>query len=262
MGANEIFTDRRLFVRKLTFGSLSLLVLPNQLSAWDGNIRDRLQKDRGLIFLFQGDSITHGGRGMNPTDLNHVMGHGFAATVCARMAEAFPERGLKFFNRGLIGHKVTDLADRWEIDTLALKPDVLTVLVGINDSDSLRADAVNGVSVERYAEVYRDLLTKVRLQNPNVLLVLGEPFTLPYDTSNVRFADVRLRQEIVRQLALEFKAIFLPFQSVFNKALLRAPEKYWIWDNIHPTIAGHELMAREWIAQVSKRIGFLKKILK
>ncbi|HEY9260970.1 GDSL-type esterase/lipase family protein, partial [Chitinophaga sp.] len=115
----------------------------------------------------------------------------------------------------------------------------------------------------QYEQVYRQLLDESRAQNPHLLMVIGEPFTLPYGgtegDTNPRVADVKKRQEIARRLARDYNAVFVPFQQVFNDALKRAPEKYWIWDHVHPTVAGHELMAREWLKQVSSRLKFLKK---
>lgn len=239
----------------MVLGGLVLSQFPKTVFALAEDPGKKLKKNKGLIFVFQGDSITHGGRGMNPKDLNHVMGHGFAATVSARLAADFPEKHLSFYNRGLIGHKITDLQARWQTDTLDLKPDVLTILVGINDSDSYRTNPKNGVSVETYEKTYRELLNQVKHQNPDVLFVLGEPFTLPYDINNPRFSDVIKRQEAVKRIAKDYNAIFLSFQTMFNTALQKAPESYWIWDHIHPTIAGHELMAREWIKQMVKKIN-------
>jgi lysophospholipase L1-like esterase len=67
--------------------------------------------------------------------------------------------------------------------------------------------------------------------------------------------DVAKRQAVVRKLALQNNAIFVGFQEVFEKACEKAPADYWMWDGVHPTVAGHELMAREWIRKVGKRIS-------
>lgn len=257
---------RRVFLKHTIFATLFTGMAPFKLFAAEdatATINDASAKDSDLIFLFQGDSITDGNRGRTDWDLNHIMGHGYAFTIASRVGADFPEKNLKFINKGISGNKVTDLAGRWKTDALELKPDVLSILVGINDSRSYLADPVKGVSPEQYEQVYRQILDQSKAQNPDLLLVIGEPFTLPYagaeGAANARLADVKKRQEIAKQLALDYNAVFVPFQQVFNDALKRAPEKYWIWDHIHPTVAGHELMAREWLKQCSRRLKFLKK---
>lgn len=257
---------RRVFIKHTIFATLFTGMAPFELFAAKNStetINDTSTKDRDLTFLFQGDSITDGNRGRTDWDLNHIMGHGYAFTIASRVGADFPEKNLKFINKGISGNKVTDLAGRWKADALELKPDVLSILVGINDSSSYLADPTKGVSPEQYEQVYRQILDQSKAQNPDLLLVIGEPFTLPYagaeGAANPRLADVKKRQEIAKRLALDYNAVFVPFQQVFNDALKRAPEKYWIWDHIHPTVAGHELMAREWLKQCSSRLKFLKK---
>ncbi len=94
------------------------------------------------------------------------------------------------------------------------------------------------------------------------MLVLCEPFILPVgkvkDKYEIYQTEIKKRQVIVRQLATEFSAVYVPFQNAFDKALSKAPADYWIWDGIHPMPAGHELMAIEWMNAVSKRIKFIK----
>ena len=89
-------------------------------------------KTKGLVFLFQGDSITDGNRGRDK-DPNHIMGHGYAFSIASRIGADFAESNPVFYNRGISGNRVTDLEKRWQTDTLDIKPDVLSILVGIND---------------------------------------------------------------------------------------------------------------------------------
>ncbi|MES2455179.1 MAG: SGNH/GDSL hydrolase family protein [Bacteroidota bacterium] len=255
---------RRSFIRKAGLLGLTGSLISNALMAFEqesDSAKTSEQQKPGLTFLFQGDSITDGNHGRAEWDLNHIMGHGYVYSIASKLGADFPERNLKFINRGVSGNKITDLAGRWQKDTIDLNPDVLSILVGINDSDSYLKDKTAGVSVAAYEEIYNSLLDQTRSKFPNVLFVLGEPFTLPFSPANEertgRQLDVAARSAVVKKLALAHNAVFLPFQQVFDRALKRAPEQYWIWDHIHPTVAGHELMAREWLKQVGKRLKFI-----
>ena len=198
--------------------------------------------------LFQGDSITHGGRGGDP---NHSMGHGYQFIIAAKYGSQFPERNLAFFNRGVSGDTVARLQERWKADTLDLKPDLLSILVGIND--------LGGVPAEKYEENYDRLLKETVAALPNVRLVLCEPFGLPVgpfaktmgDWEKTR-AELEKRQAIVAKLGTKYKATVVHFQRVFDDACRRAPAEYWIWDGVHPTYSGHQLMADEWIRTVGR----------
>ena len=222
----------------------------------------RQRKTDHLTFLFQGDSITDGNRGRN-NDPNHIMGHGYAFSIASRAGAGFPEKQNVFYNRGISGNKITDLALRWQTDTLGLKPDILSILIGVNDMDSVIKQQ-NVVTVEKYEEIYRSLLTETRTQLPDCILVLCEPFILPVgrvkENWNAFTDDMQKRQEAVNRLVKEFKTVFVPLQKIFNCATSRAAAEYWIWDGIHPAYSGHELITREWLQQVSKKLPFLNKI--
>ncbi|MES2828810.1 MAG: SGNH/GDSL hydrolase family protein [Bacteroidota bacterium] len=245
--------SKRSFIKKASFGLAgTLLVGPLTTFAEQAAFNSvDYNADKGLTILFQGDSITDGNHGREEWDLNHIMGHGYAYSIASRLGADHPEKHLKFINRGISGNRITDLAARWKPDTLDLQPDVLSILVGINDSDSYLKDKSNGVSVKTYADTYRSLLDQTKAKYPKVHFVLGEPFTLPFSSIEAekteRQRDVAARSAVVKQLAKEYNAAFIPYQQVFSDALKRAPEKYWIWDHIHPTVAGHEIMSRAWL---------------
>jgi lysophospholipase L1-like esterase len=185
--------------------------------------------------LFQGDSITDGNRGRT-ADPNHILGHGYAFIIAARHGAAFPEAKLDFINRGVSGNTVLDLQNRWQADTLDLKPDILSILIGVNDNGK-------GVPLEQYEQVYGQVLSAAQAANPQIKLVLGEPFVKPTGTLD---EGIRRRQEIVARLAKQHGAALVRYQRVFDEATKRAPADYWIWDSVHPTYRGHQLMADEW----------------
>ena len=188
----------------------------------------------GARILFQGDSITDGNRGRS-ADPNHILGHGYVFLIAARHGAAFPQLQLDFINRGVSGNSVLDLQQRWQTDTLDLKPDVLSILIGVNDEGK-------GVPLAQYEQVYDNLLAAARAANPKVRLVLGEPFVKPGEMSE----GIRKRQEIAARLAQKYGAAFVRYQHVFDEAAQLAPADYWVWDHVHPTYRGHQLMADEW----------------
>ena len=197
--------------------------------------------------LFQGDSITDGNRGRG-TDPNHILGHGYCFILAAKFGAGCAGRHLTFLNRGISGNTVLDLEQRWAKDTLELKPDLLSVLIGVNDNGK-------GVTVERYEQVYDKLLTAALAANPKLKLVLCEPFGLPLGAKKAIFATwnpgLQQRRAVVARLAAKHGAALVRFQQVFEDACLRAPADHWIWDGVHPTYSGHQLMADEWVRTVN-----------
>lgn len=191
----------------------------------------------GARILFQGDSITDGnrGRGLDP---NHILGHGYVFITAARQGAAFPTAKLDFLNRGVSGNTVRELQKRWAKDTLELKPDLLSVMIGVNDSSK-------NVPLAEYEQTYDELLTSARVANPKLKLVLCAPFVKHKDGPVPE--DILARQAIVAKLAAKHGAALVEFQKVFDAATTaETPADYWIWDRVHPTYRGHQLMADEW----------------
>ena len=191
---------------------------------------------QGSRILFQGDSITDGNRGRS-LDPNHILGHGYAFIIAARHGAAFPERKLDFFNRGVSGNTVLNLELRWAKDTLAIKPDLLSVMIGVNDNGK-------GVPLETYETTYDKILTEARAQNPKLKLVLMEPF-VRHPGKPVPEGIVA-RQAIVAKLAQKHGAALVKLQKLFDDATIKTADDYWVWDSVHPTYRGHQLMADEW----------------
>ena len=251
---NYNMNNRREFLRKMVAATAIAGIINKSANAQSPG--QYISQD-GTTILFQGDSITDGNRTRN-TDWNHVMGHGYAYTIASKLWYENPTKGLHFLNRGISGNRITDLAARWQTDTLDLKPNWLSILVGINDVEAfLKGNAE--CTPEQFETNYRTLLKQTVEKLPGIRFVLCEPFVLPVgrvkDKLEIYQNEVGKRQEIVKRLAQEFNAIHVPFQAAFNEALTKAPADYWIWDGIHPMPAGHELMARLWIEKVGGSLG-------
>ncbi len=199
--------------------------------------------------LFQGDSITDAGRDRSVEEPNRSkgLGHGYATRIAGRLLRRRPNEGWAFFNRGASGDRIVDVYARWKTDAIRLRPDLISLLVGVNDTwhEFTRG---NGVDLDRYETVYRMLLDWTRRELPAAKLVLCEPFVaLCGEVTSAWADDVRRRGEIVARLARESGACFVPFQAAINHALEAAPAAHWLDDGVHPTPAGHELLADRWL---------------
>ena len=249
---------RRKFLYQLPSAGLLSMAAPTILKATSRQ-SDVPEEQKKFTILFQGDSITDGNRGRT-ADPNHIMGHGYAFSIASRLGADYPERNLKFINKGISGNTVSDLAARWQTDTFDLKPDVVSILVGVNDV-YFKLKNENNSAADDFESTYRKLLSSTRETLPNALLVLGEPFVLPVgmvkENLDQWMKAIEEKQQVVKKLSSDFDAIFIDYQQVFSKASKRAVADYWIWDGIHPTVPGHELMAREWIYKVSKRLPII-----
>lgn len=211
---------------------------------------------KGTRILFQGDSLTDGARGRNE-DLNHILGHGYVYLVAARLTADHPDLNLHFHNRGCSGNTVLDLHARWKEDALALNPDVISILIGVNDVCA-ELYGNTGVGAAQYEASYRLILEETLTALPKVKLVLCEPFILPVGHLRARWpehkAEIDRRREILRRLSTEFDTVLVRSQDVFDAASRNSTPEYWMWDGIHPMPAGHEMLARAWLLATGSAI--------
>lgn len=202
---------------------------------------------KNQVILFQGDSITDCGRSRDTSEPNAGLGSGYPLLVASHLLCEKAEAGLKFYNRGISGNRIVDLYARWKSDGLNLKPDIISILIGVNDTWH-EFGSNNGVEIPRFEQFYQMLLEWTVKACPGVKLVLGEPFVHVCGAVNRDWVpEIKQRREIVRKMATEFKAVYIPYQDIFNAALKQAPAEYWLGDGVHPTYAGHQLMADAWL---------------
>ena len=204
------------------------------------------------LILFQGDSITDARRDReSETGWGFDMGSGYAILIAGRLQKDHLDDGLICENRGISGNRVVDLYARWKIDALNLKPDLLSILIGVNDTWHEIGNH-NGVEVPRYAQFLRMLMQWTQAELPQTKIVLMEPFVLV--TGSVEeswLAEMDARRQVVKEVAAEFGTIFLPLQDMFNDAAKLAPANYWLNDGVHPTAAGHKLISDAWLKATS-----------
>lgn len=209
--------------------------------------------DTNDVVLFQGDSITDAGREKQKELPNNPksFGSGYAFLAASTLLNALPEKNLVLYNRGISGNKVFQLADRWQKDCLNLKPDVLSILIGVNDYWHFRNNKYDG-TVQVYEKDYRELLKRTQHEIPEVKLVICEPFAVQ-NTSAVDetwIEPMKQYRKAARKIADEFDAVWIPYQQVFNEAVKYAPATYWTGDGVHPSMAGAQLMAEAWLRAV------------
>jgi lysophospholipase L1-like esterase len=234
-------SDRRRFLAA-TGGALGAALLAPRL------VEGEAAKPGPLTILFQGDSITDNGRNRTAAEPNSTaqLGGGYPYLVASAFLSAEPTRGLRFFNRGISGHKVPDLAARWDADTVALKPDILSILVGVNDFWHKLLNGYTG-TVEDYEKGYRDLLRATRAALPATRLIVLEPFTLRTGAVDARwFPEFDLRRAAAARVARAAGARLVPLQSLFDRLTRNTPPAYWAADGVHPTPAGHAVIAKAW----------------
>jgi lysophospholipase L1-like esterase len=219
-----------------------------------GRSRDRQPRSTGLTVLFQGDSITDCGRDRRDTAPNTTggLGTGYPLLVAATTLRLSPERGLRFYNRGVSGNRVPDLQERWQHDALDLAPDVLSILIGVNDLWHKILGRTTG-TVQDYESGYDALLARTRAALPATRLVVLEPFILrtgAVDESWARagaFAEFDQRRAAAERVARARGAIWVPLHGMFEQLVRRAPPAYWAADGVHPTPAGHAAIAQLWL---------------
>ncbi len=220
---------------------------------------------KGSKILFQGDSITHGGRS---GDMNHYLGHGYQAEIAMRYLGYRPDLELVFCNRGVSGNTSSSLVARWGRDAIPFTanatgeagvygwkkgqnkfvPDILSICVGVNDHGY--GNGPNRVPVEQYEANLRKMVDAALAANPKMKIVIGQPFLLPEDKT----MGFDKYQAAAERVARDYKLVFVPYQRLFSDVLMKEKPnaKWWSWDRVHPTYAAHMRMADFWLKTVAE----------
>ncbi len=211
-----------------------------------------------MKILFFGDSITDAGRAKDQDGSAVSLGYGYVRTVGGRLLGKDPVK-YELYNRGISGHRIVDLYARVKCDCWNLQPDVLSILIGVNDVWH-GVHGVNGVEIDRFEKVYRMLLEDTKKVLPSVKLMIMEPFVLPgtatlHNDKYQEFLAVREYAKVVKKIAEDFNAVFIPLQAQFDAMQEKYGDNtYYLRDGVHPNTAGAELIADAWMQAFNNQI--------
>ncbi|MBO4433125.1 MAG: SGNH/GDSL hydrolase family protein [Clostridia bacterium] len=202
--------------------------------------------------LFQGDSITDCGWGRdNPS----YIGHGYPLLLKAQLGYDYP--GVyDFQNRAISGNRVVDVYARIKADIINLRPDYMSILIGVNDVWH-EIDWQNGVSAEKFEKIYSMLIEEIKAELPDIKIMIMEPFCLKAaatenteempDRWEIFSSQVKERAVKAKAVAEKYNLPFIPLQEKFDEMATKAENSYWLVDGVHPSAMGQELIAREWL---------------
>jgi lysophospholipase L1-like esterase len=200
---------------------------------------------KGTTILFQGDSVTDCNREREDP---RSLGEGYPAKIAGLWETLFPESGPRFINRGVSGNRTGDLLDRYQNDFAALKPDLISILIGINDTWR-RYDSSDPTGAEKFERNYRSLLERIKRDLPKASILIMEPFLLDSDPAKRLWReDLDPKIQIVRNLAREFADALIPLDGILaSYAAGGVKDADMSADGVHPTSRGHGIIAGEWL---------------
>lgn len=199
--------------------------------------------------LFMGDSITDCGR--DYSDIN-CLGYGYTVRVAKIFNELNPNSNVTFINKGISGNRVVDLISRWEQDCISLKPDFISILIGINDTWR-RFDGNSETTAEQYYIGFKDILTQVKIQLPNTKIMIMEPFLLPIPKDRIGWRiDIDPKIQMARKLAFELADAYLPLDGIFAQKMLEFSPDELASDGVHPTDLGNAIIAKEYLKAIGE----------
>lgn len=189
-----------------------------------------------MKILFQGDSITDCGR--SRSDITSL-GSGYPKYIKQYLEECYPQIEFELINKGIGGHKTEDLAKRWQEDAVDIQPDVISILVGVNDTWH---NLNNFLSNDEFEKNYRFLLEEIK-NKTNAKIIMLEQFVLDFPDMCRFHNDIDEKIQIVRRLAAEYADRYIPLDGLFAAACVAEPPSHWTVEGVHPTDEGHQLIA-------------------
>lgn len=200
-----------------------------------------------MKILFQGDSITDAGR-TRDTDVS--IGVGYPLLVKASLGFECPGK-YEFINRGISGNRVVDVYARIKSDIINIKPDVMSILIGVNDVWHEFTDSPNGVDADKYYRIYDMLIEEVKRALPDTKIMIMEPFVLRAYATEEKWdcfnSEVKKRAQMAKKIAQKYNLPYITLQDGLDELSKDVEASYWLVDGVHPTAMGHEYIKQEWI---------------
>jgi len=205
------------------------------------------------LILFQGDSITDCGR--NREDVAST-GVGYAHMIKGQLGCEEPG-AYEFINKGISGNRIVDVYARIKLDIINLKPDYMSLLIGVNDVWHELGGRHNGVDAAKFEKIYDMLIAEILEALPDIKIMILEPFVMEAEATSATAeeperwdyfkAEVPLRAAAAKRIAEKYNLTFVPLQDKFDEASKQAPASYWLRDGVHPTPMGHWIIKDEWM---------------
>ena len=204
---------------------------------------------KNSLILFQGDSITDTYR-TDSADPAESLGMGYPAKIAAKFDTDFADLGVKIINRGISGNRTWDLLKRWDKDCIDLKPDYVSLLIGVNDTWR-GYDSGDITTAQQYEENMRTLLGRIKNETDAEIILLN-PYILDVMPDKAAMhPDLVGKQEVVYRLIKEFDVTFIDLQKIFDEMVANGtPAEKLSEDGVHPTDFGHEVIAEKWVEYV------------
>ena len=196
-----------------------------------------------MRILFQGDSITDAGRDKRNF---YDLGAGYPKYVAELIRSEYPDADFEFINLGISGNRTCQLFDRLYPDAIALQPDVISILIGINDVWH-RHDANKIATTDAQLELnYREILKRIKAET-NAKIVILSPYVLDAPVTQNLKADLVTVLPIVKKLADEYADAYVPLQELFDEAIKTQPAPlYYSPDGVHPNENGARFIAKHY----------------
>lgn len=202
-----------------------------------------------MKILFQGDSITDAGRSRQDP---HILGSGYANYAAELIKEEYPEIEFEFINLGISGNKAEDLLARWEIDAIEIQPDIISILIGINDTWH-RAGNQDWMDNDYFEDCYRKILQMLK-DKTNAKIIMLEQFLLYVPDKEFFHVDLDPKIQIVRKLAREYADVFVPLDGLFTAASVDEEPTFWAADGVHPSAEGAQFIAAHYLDAIASLI--------
>ena len=201
-----------------------------------------------MKIVFQGDSITDAGRDKRNY---HSMGNGYPKYAAAMIREKFPDADIEIINQGISGNRTDQLFDRLYPDAIAFEPDVVSILIGINDIWHRHGANRIETTDEQVATNYRAILTRLKKQT-NAKIIMLSPFLLDNEEKEAWRVELESILPIIRSLADEFADAYIPLDELFAQALKTQPEpKFYSADGVHPNANGAEFIGKHYFEAIA-----------